>query len=229
MNIVVTGGTSGIGRALAELCVSKGHKTGVTGRRGELLEEIRAASGGKIETAEMDVTDCGRAQLQLLELVKRMGGAGRLNPRLDWDEERKVIETNTLGFAATALAAYKYFADRGGGHLAGISSIAGLRGSSRAPAYSASKAFVSNYLEGLRFHAAYLGLPITVTDVRPGFVRTAMTKPLKNVFWMSEPDEAARQIYAALLKKKKCVYVTRRWRLAACLLQNLPDFIYERF
>ena len=68
---------------------------------------------------------------------------------------------------------------------------------------------------------------ITITDIQPGFVDTAMAQG-ENLFWVASPEKAATQIYTAILKKKNHAYVTKRWRLIAWVLKILPDFIYNR-
>ena len=70
-------------------------------------------------------------------------------------------------------------------------------------------------------------LAVTVTDVRPGFVDTAMAKG-DGLFWVSTANKAARQIYDAILHKKSRVYVTKRWQIIAWVLTLLPDFLYNR-
>lgn len=77
-------------------------------------------------------------------------GTARVNPDLDWDPERETVDVNVHGFAATAAAAMDRFEERGAGHPVGVSSVAARVGNGDAPAYGASKAFVSNYLAGLR-------------------------------------------------------------------------------
>ena len=67
-----------------------------------------------------------------------------------------------------------------------------------------------------------LGLDIQVTDVKPGFVDTEMTAGREDMFWVATPEEAARQIFTAIRKKKRHVYVTRRWRLMAWVMKSLP-------
>jgi len=91
----------------------------------------------------------------------------------------------------------------------------------------ASKAFMSNYLQGLRYRFAKLRLPVVVTEVQPGFVDTAMAKAAKK-FWAATPEKAARQIFAAVRKRKRLVYVTRRWRLVAWLVKAMPDWLAQR-
>ena len=72
-----------------------------------------------------------------------------------------------------------------------------------------------------------LKLPIVVTDVQPGFVDTDMAKA-DRLFWVASPQTAARQIAAAIRRRKRRVYVTRRWRLIAWLLRIIPDAVYAK-
>mgnify|MGYP001469401312 FL=1 len=120
-----------------------------------------------------------------------------------------------------------YFLQRGSGHLVGISSIAALRGNSDAPAYNASKAFVSNYLEGLRIKAVKSRKPVFVTDILPGFVETRMAQG-EGFFWVAKPERAAEQILAAIRAKKRRAFIPRRWRLIAFLMRFMPDFLIEK-
>jgi short-subunit dehydrogenase len=124
--------------------------------------------------------------------------------------------------------AVEHLQKRGSGQIVGISSIAALRGNRAAPAYNASKAFISNYLEALRNRFRKLNLPIVVTDVQPGFVDTAMAKG-EGVFWAAAPEKAARQIFTAIGKRKEHAYVTKRWRVIAWVLKAAPNWLYHRF
>ena len=109
----------------------------------------------------------------------------------------------------------------------GISSIAGLRGSRYAPSYAASKACVSNLLEGLRYYVAHTDADITVTEILPGFVDTAMAQS-DHIFWCAPVPVAAKQIIAAIRKRRSRAYVTRRWRLIAWAMRLMPDFLYRK-
>ena len=86
---------------------------------------------------------------------------------------------------------------------------------------------MSNYLQGLRHKFAKLRLPISVTDVQPGFVDTAMAKA-DHKFWVASPEKAAQQIFEAIRKRKKHVYVTKRWRIIAWLIKILPDWLIHK-
>ncbi len=234
-NAIIVGASSGIGEALARLLAAQGYKVGACARRAEMLAALRTGRDGCL-IKQMDVSRPDEAMALFHELVEEMGGVelvvissgtGFINPDLDWPKERATIEVNVAGFCAIADAAVKYFIKRGHGHLVGISSVAALFGSPLAPAYNASKAFVSNYLEGLRGMVRHLRLPIIVTDIRPGFVDTAMAKG-PGIFWMASPEKAARQIHGAIKKRRSCAYVTRRWRLFAWLWKIVPHSLLVR-
>jgi short-subunit dehydrogenase len=162
-----------------------------------------------------------------VELFVISAGTGFINTALEWEPEQETIAVNVSGFAAIANVAASHLQARGSGHLVGISSIAALRGNLEAPAYGASKAFMSNYLQALRYRFAKLQLPVVVTDVQPGFVDTAMAKAARK-FWVATPEKAATQIFAAVRKRKKLVYVTRRWRLVAWLVKAMPDWLAQK-
>ncbi|OAT80323.1 SDR family NAD(P)-dependent oxidoreductase [Desulfotomaculum copahuensis] len=228
---IVVGATSGMGRELAKLLAVHGYTVGLTGRREHLLVELQQEIAAPSYIRSFDIA-APEAMNLLADMIQEMNGVdlvvisagtGVFNPDLDFAGELETIAVNVTGFAAMANVAFKHFVKRGAGHLVGISSIAALRGSGNAPAYGASKAFVSNYLEGLRQKASKLKLPITITDVQPGFVDTAMTKGQKGLFWVASPVKAAREIYGAIAGRKNHVYITRRWGLIAWLLKNLPD------
>jgi len=96
-----------------------------------------------------------------------------------------------------------------------------------APAYSATKAYQINYMEALRKKAFKAGGKITVTDVRPGLVDTAMAKG-DGLFWVMPVEKVARQICSAIRKRKSKIYVTKRWHVLATINKNLPFGLYKR-
>ncbi len=234
---IVIGASSGIGRELSKVLRRHGYVVGVMARRVHLLKELQEESGGEDMVVEqIDVSDVDAARTKLKNLIEKMAdvdlvviaaGTGHLNPELQWHLERDTIATNVSGFTALANIAFKHFETRGSGHLAAISSIAAIRGGRQAPAYNASKAFISNYLEGLRQRIGRSRLPITITDIKPGFVDTGMARG-EGIFWIAKADKAALQIYRAIERKKDNVYITRRWRMIAWLMKILPGSLYKR-
>ena len=233
---IIIGASSGIGRALAVILSTDGYRVGLVARRTDLLAQLGAELPGPSVIKTVDVSQPDLAMPLLRELIEELrdvelfivsAGTGFENAALAWEPERDTIAVNVLGFAGMVNVAVAHLETRGSGHLVGISSLAGLRGNSVAPAYAASKAFVSNYLQGMRHRFSKLKLPIAVTDVQPGFVDTRMAKG-DRLFWVASPQKAARQIAGAIRGRKRRVYITKRWRLIAWLLHVLPDALYFR-
>src|ERR1051325_5903285 len=187
-NAIVIGASSGIGRALAKVLASHGYNVGLTGRRVNLLQDVAGEIGTTTYVKAMDVSMPDEAMRGLRELIAEMkdvelfvinAGTGSVNPDLEWEPEHATIAVNVEGFTATTNVAVSHLQARGSGCLVGISSIAAIRGNPAAPAYGASKAFMSNYLEAMRYRFAVRKLPVAVIDVQPGFVDTAMARGAK--------------------------------------------------
>ena len=233
--IIIVGATSGIGRKMAELYAAAGNIVGITGRRKELLDEIGNMFPGKIKTECFDVT--GNENIErLTALIQKTGGLdilvyssgiGELSKGLDWQIDKLTVDTNVYGFIDISNWAFNYFTRQGHGSMAVISSIAANRGNSWAPAYSASKAFQSNYFEALAIKANKMKKNIGITCVEPGFVATKMAKGNKR-FWVVPLDKAAKQIIAAIEKKKQKIYVSKRWWLVAKLMRLIPFWLYKK-
>ena len=233
--IIIIGASSGIGRALACHYHREGYNVGVTARRVQRLKELASSLGEPRMTYRfMDVADLENSAAVFKELVQSMGGcdiviynAGVDSGGGNWNaaSDLKTISINSLGVVAIAHASIEHFRASGGGHFVCISSIAGLRGNGRSPAYSASKAMVSNYLAGIR--QRLLGSSIAVTDIRPGYVMTEMIKDRSKAFWAATPEKAASQIASAIQKKKKMAYVTHRWGIIAFLIPMIPQCLYD--
>ena len=213
--IIIIGATSGIGRGLAEQYACEDCLIGITGRRENLLKEICAQDKDKRFYQVCDITHTETTISSLETLVQEMGGmdmliisagTGELNPQLSYQLEEPTLRTNVVGFTNIADWGFRYFEQQKGGHLITISSVGGTRGSGVAPAYNASKAYQINYMEGLRQKAAKLPFPIYTTDIRPGFVDTAMAKG-EGLFWVTPVDKAVKQIKRAISKKKKIVFI----------------------
>jgi short-subunit dehydrogenase len=227
---IVIGATSGIGKSITEILIQNGYAVGFTGRRVGMLQSLKEKNPDKIHYCQMDVQDVSAVESICSNLVHQLGGLdlfiisagiGDENKSLDFSIENNVIKTNVQGFTCVSNWAMNYFKKQGHGHLVNISSIAGLIGNGEAPSYNATKAFQINYLEGLRLNAYKSSIDIHVTDVRPGFVDTDMAKG-EGLFWVSPVEKAAQQIFTAIKRKRKVVYVTKRWRMIGFLLKIMP-------
>lgn len=233
--IIIIGASSGIGKEIALLYASRGERVAITGRRAELLEAIRKQHPEQVITRCFDVTQSDSrehlegliGELGGLDLLIYNAGYGNASRELDWHTEQITTETNVNGFAAIVNSAFTFLCRQGYGQIALTSSVAALRGNSWSPAYSASKAYMSNYAEGLLIKATRMKKDIIVTDIRPGFIDTKMSKGNQR-FWMASPNKAARQIIEAIDRKKRIAYITKRWWLIAQLLKLLPYSLYQR-
>lgn len=233
-NAIVIGATSGIGKETAKKLAQNGYILGIVGRREERLIELQKSIKTKTFIKRIDVSKTDEAIKLLKELILEMGsldvivicsGIVKPNFELDWEKDKTTIDTNISGFAAISNTAAQYFKAQKYGHLVGISSMSALVYSDRSNAYCASKAFVSNYLKGLRMSLTKTSSKIYVTEVLPGWVYTEMTKDAdkSKVFWATTADKAADQIYDAIVNKKNKIYVSKRWRLLALAIKLMPE------
>lgn len=234
--IIIVGATSGIGRRLAELYAANGNKVGITGRRNELLNEIKNQYPSLIETECFDVT--GNENISRINsLVNKLGGLdiliycsgiGEPSKELNWPLDKMTVDTNVNGFVEISNWGFNYFIKQGHGNLVTISSVAANRGNSWAPAYSASKAFQSNYFEALAIKAHRMKKDISVICIEPGFVNTKMAKGNK-IFMQLPLEKACRRIKTAIEKKRRKSYLSLRWWLIAKLIRYLPYGIMKKF
>jgi short-subunit dehydrogenase len=233
---IIIGATSGIGQALAQDLSGQGYTLGLAGRRLERLQSLKHSLPRATRIQTLDVRRPQTALPAFKRLIRALGGldllvisAGISRREASWPEELEIIATNVQGFAALARAGFDYFCSQGHGHLAGLSSISAIRGRAENTAYAASKAFVSNYLQGLRQQAFRRSLPITVTEILAGWVDTPLIRRSgAKRFWVTPVAVASRQIAAALAAKKSRAYITRRWGLIAWFLRWIPDGWHKR-
>jgi short-subunit dehydrogenase len=229
---IVIGASSGIGLEVAKLLIEQGWKVGVAARRAELLQGIGAAA-----TERIDVTT-GEATEALQRLIGKMGGMdlffyasgiGKQNRELKEDIELATIQTNGVGFIRMIGEAYRYFATHGGGHIAAITSIAGTKGLGPAPSYSATKAMQNVYLQALEQQAMSRGLNIHFTDIRSGFVDTALLSSDFHYPMMLKPGEVAKEIVYAINHKKHILIIDWKYRLLTAFWRMIPRWLWRRF
>ena len=214
-----------------QLLVKEGWTVGVAARRVELLQDI-----GAVETEAIDVTQ-KEATVKLRNLIERLGGMdlffyasgiGKQNCELQENIELATMETNAVGFTRMIGEVYRYFAERGKGHIAAITSIAGTKGLGPAPAYSATKAMQNTYLEALEQLSNAKGLKIRFTDIRPGFVDTALLNDDFHYPMMLKPEAVAKDIVKAIHAKKHVRVIDWRYRILTAFWQLIPRWIWRR-
>lgn len=236
---LITGASSGIGRAVAIWFARRGTTVYAAARRTAMLEELAAAGHGKIIPVALDVSkeqatvdaiqklddDCGG-----IEMVMANAGLGDATPaqHATWPMVERILKVNVTGAAATLTALLPRMAKRGKGTIVGISSIAAKRGLGAYSCYSASKAFLSVFLESLRVDMH--GTSVKVVCIEPGFVVSEMNDKMVGVapmpFRMST-EQAAAKIGRAICSGKRVL--TFPWQLAwsAAALGMVPAAIYE--
>lgn len=234
--VIIMGASSGIGLELARLYIARGYRVGLAARRLELLSELQKLAPERIIVQRIDLTEKGCISL-LDRLIEELGGLdlyihssgiGWQNIGLDEALEQQTTEVNVLGFTQAIGHIFNLFAAQGGGHIAAISSIAGTRGLGSAAAYSSSKAYQATYLQSLRQLCAIRGLrDVRITDIRPGFVDTALLSGSKFPMLM-QASSVARAIVRAIDKDKRIRIIDWRYRLLIGLWRLIPRPLWER-
>lgn len=237
----ITGASAGIGRALAERLAARGTTVALAARRKDTLDEVRRAieaKGGRALAVPLDVArpDDVVAAIEALErdlggldLVVANAGIGGATPaaRITWASIAPMLQINVMGAIATLAAALPAMIARGRGHLVGISSLAGIRGLPKTATYSASKAALSTFLEGL--HVDLQGSGVFVTDVRPGYVKTDLTAGRSYAMPMlMELEDAVDEIVEGLDAGRPVVAFPRPLAAALGATRVLPPGAYAR-
>ena len=233
---IIVGASSGIGREVAKLLLADGWRLGIAARREEPLLELKADNPGQVEVMTIDVTNPDAGE-HLQNLIKRLGGMdlyfhasgiGKQNRTLEESIELDTMETNAVGFTRMIGTAYRYFADRGAGHIAAITSIAGTKGLGPAPAYSATKALQATYLQSLEQQACQRNLGIRFTDIRPGFVDTALLKDSFPYPMVMRPDSVARDIVRSIYRHRHVRVIDFRYRILTFFWRLIPRPLWRR-
>lgn len=233
--VIIIGATSGIGEEIAKIYIAQGWQVGVAGRREEALTVLAATAPAQVKTQVIDVTSADAPE-QLKSLIEKLGGMdlfllssgiGSQNVKLEPEIELNTARTNVEGFIRMVTTAYRFFKEQGSGHLAVISSVAGTKGLGSAPAYSATKRFQNTYIDALAQLARMERLSIQFTDIRPGFVATALLKNRKYPLLM-RADSTAQHIVKALTNKKRVAIIDTRYAILVFFWQLIPRWLWER-
>lgn len=234
---IIIGASSGIGKEVAHLLLADGWQLGVAARREEQLLELKALAPERINVMKIDVTDSDAGE-RLLSLIRQVGGMdlyfhasgiGKQNRTLDAGIELRTMETNAVGFTRMIGTAFRYFAEQGGGHIAAITSIAGTKGLGPAPSYSATKALQATYFQALEQQAHQRGLPIRFTDIRPGFVDTALLNGDFKYPMLMRPEAVARDIVSSIYRHRHVRVIDWRYRIMTFFWRLIPNGIWRRF
>lgn len=237
-SVIVTGGSSGIGRALASAVAAGGGRVGLVARRGETLAATVAEIAGRGGVADAEACDVAHAEdlrraasalghrLGPCDVAIAAAGIHRTTWPLDAAVAGEVIDTNVKGVVNLAAAVLPGMLARGQGSFCGVSSIAAVVGLPGNAGYCASKAAVSAFLEALRLDAAPRG--VRITTALPGVVDTPMiTAAERAAGGIMTADEAAARIAAAVARGDAEVWFPRRTAWAARLARSLPPMLRD--
>jgi short-subunit dehydrogenase len=240
---IIIGATSGIGEAVAIRLLSEGWRVAVTGRRVERLEALQQRYGAdRVVFRAMDVTKESATDV-LDELLREVAtpdvllyaaGIGRQNPDLEEGMELRTVKTNCEGMVRIVDHFINYvkrtphYTAKNRAHIAVITSVAGTMGMGQAPAYSATKSMQSAYLVALAQLSRMQHLPITVSDIRPGFVATEILNPEKHYPMLMTADAAARYIVRSFKRRSRILIFDWRYKLLVGFWRLIPRCIWER-
>ena len=238
---LVTGSSSGIGRALALRLARDGYALGLLARRAEQLRDVAAEireRGGAASVHPCDVSrheqvraavEHCRAELGPVQLLVANAGMGSRMPadELNADEVELVMRVNFLGAVYVVDALLPEMLARGSGHLVAVASLAGYCGLPERPAYCASKAAMIGFFESLRLDLRPQGIAVTI--VSPGFVRTPMTGGERSERpFMVELEPAVDRIARAIRARRRSLAFPWQMALPATLARALPRSLFDR-
>jgi short-subunit dehydrogenase len=144
----------------------------------------------------------------------------------DWEEARRILETNFTSCVSALNILANYFEARRAGFICAISSVAGDRGRQSNYLYGAAKGGLSTFLQGLRNRL--FSAHVKVTTVKPGFVDTRMTYGRPGLFLVASPERVAKGIFRAIIKGKDVVYLPWFWRFIMLLVNSIPEAMFKR-
>jgi NADP-dependent 3-hydroxy acid dehydrogenase YdfG len=241
---LVTGASSGIGYALAEVLASpgEGYAVGLLARRTDRLETLHRAieaAGGRAVVVAADVSDRAAMHEAVRQVEAELGpidlfvanagitvGIDALAP--DADAFRREVDVNLLGVFYGIEAVVPSMRERGCGHIVAISSLASRRGFAGAAGYCATKAGLNVLMEALRVDWEPAG--IRATTVLPGFVHSEITAGKTHALpFVMSAEKAARKIARAIRRGKHTYAFPWPMALATRILGLMPDWAMRRY
>ena len=234
--IWITGGSTGIGKALAIKFAKEGWNVAISARRENLLKET-CGEHENISSFPLDVTDKNKCKEVFQNIVNIFHNVdicffstGTWDPKrekdIDVEQIENVFKINFFGTLNSIKAVEKYFKDKKNGTITIVSSIAGYRGLPNSTGYGPSKSALNNLAESLYFDFGRSNVRVCL--VSPGFIKTPMTD--KNDFkmpFLKTPEYAAEKIYDGLVNKNSFeIHFPKSLTIILKILSFLPNRIY---
>lgn len=240
-SVIITGASSGIGKALSIALALKSKNLYLLGRNKSKLEsvkEICIKMGACVEIFSVDIKDREKVAEVILSIDKTnavdlvianagMGTAQSAELNNGVPNYNEIIQTNILGIHNTIDPLVEPMKKRAHGQIAIMSSLAGFRGYSKYYVYNATKAYARIYAQGLRLDLKRCN--IKVSTIAPGFVKTPLTdrNPFKMPFLMS-PERAAQIIIKGLNNNKSLIAFPKLLHFLIHFITSLPTPIADR-
>ena len=234
--IWITGGGTGIGKAVASKFANQGWNVAISGRRETILKEVEN-SNQNIKSFPLDVNDKEKCFEVAKNIKKEFGdidicffSTGTWDPKkereIDVEQIEKVFKVNFFGTLNCIKAVEDHFRNKKNGIITIVSSIAGYKGLPNSTGYGPSKAALNNLAESLYFDFGRYGVRVCL--VSPGFIKTPMTD--KNDFkmpFLKTTEYAAEKIYDGLINKNAFeIHFPKSLTIILKLLSFLPSKIY---
>ncbi|MBC58410.1 MAG: short-chain dehydrogenase [Confluentimicrobium sp.] len=237
--VLILGGRSDIGRAVAHAFAAKGHPIQLAARGAASLEtsrkDMELRHGVSVTLHEFDALDmAGQAGFidalpALPEIVVCAVGllGDQYDDERDFDAATRVMRSNFEAPANILGLFANRFETRGTGTLVGVSSVAGDRGRASNYIYGSAKAGFTAYLSGLRNRLARKG--IHVVTVKPGFVATSMTAGMDLPEKLTAaPEMLGEKIVQAVERRRNVIYVKPVWALVMLIIRNIPEAVFKK-
>lgn len=244
--VLITGASSGIGRACAQVFAQAGAKLSLAARRLDRLQTLATELGGKSMIAQVDVSKHEEVNAWVTESVERFGrvdilinnaGVGCLGKIADVDLAlaRQVFDINLFGPLYGIQAVVPVMRKQGSGHIINISSVVGKRSIPDIGMYCATKFALNAMGDALRLEVAKQN--ITVTTVCPGLTETefvdatlrpARTRAPQASFKGQSAEEVARHVLRAVQRKSREIHLTKGGRMLVQIERfspRLADFL----
>jgi short-subunit dehydrogenase len=239
--VLVVGGTSAIGRALAKEVAARGARVHLaardTGEAERIAQDLVIRYGARVSHSAFDALAYDSHSALLDRAVEALGrldmvvvSVGELGDQLqaqaDVDLARRIIETNYLAVVSVLTHAANYLEQQRRGAIVAIGSVAGDRGRASNYVYGSAKSGLDRFLQGLRARLFRSG--VAVLTVKPGFVDTRMTFGRPGVVLACSPAQLARAAIHGLERRRNILYVPWWWFWVMLAIRLTPESIFKR-
>lgn len=240
--VMILGATSAIAMACARIWATEKSTFFLVARNMDKLsaisEDLMVRGASSVEPFEIDLNDIEYLSDMVEKGVEVLGGIdvvliahGTLPEQPKCEANPQIIEkefaTNAVSVVVLMAALSNHLVKQGYGAMGVISSVAGDRGRPSNYVYGSAKAAVSTFSEGLRGRLFRTG--VTLTDIRPGFVDTPMTRELILPSLLTvQPEQIAKRIVKGVERGVDVLYVPRFWWVIMLVIRSIPRMLFKR-